>query len=100
MYKLWNSYQTVKPLNECEANDFLRGWWEPLSTKGVGVIDADSTLNSEVWNNVGSMSTHVYAISLFVLNMVEISSFWFLYNRSFWTITHWQAVLLVLQYIK
>lgn len=83
-----------------EANDVLRGWWEPLSTKGVGVIDADSTLNSDVLTNVGSMSTDVYATSLFVLNMVDISSFWFLYNQSFWTITHWQAVLLVLQYIK
>lgn len=32
---------------------------------GVGVIDAHSTLNSEVLTNVGSMSTDVYAISLF-----------------------------------
>lgn len=66
---------------------------------GVGVIDAHSTLNSEVLTNVGSMSTDVYAISLFVWNMVEISSFWFFVYSKLLNYNP-MASSLVLQYNK
>lgn len=66
---------------------------------GVSVIDADSTLNSEVLTNVGSMSTDVYAISLFVWNMVEISSFWFFVYSKLLNYNP-MASSLVLQYNK